>query len=84
MGPGLMLAVALMQPTAPARIDARRKVSLPGNTSNPDAANASRTAFVLPQSPELSLMPATLSGYALSSRAMRPRVIGTWATGGMW
>jgi hypothetical protein len=65
-------------------MEARRKVSLPGNTSNPPGAKASSTARVLLQSPELSLIPAMLPGYARSSRSMSPSVMDTWATGGMW
>ena len=62
MGPGFTLAVALMQPTPPWRMFARRKVSEPAKTSKPDRANASRKACVLLQSPPLSFMPAVCAG----------------------
>ena len=83
MAAGFVLAVALMQPAPPRRIPCSRNVSAPGNTSKPPRANASRNACVFFQSPPLSFMPAVCWGYAFSSRSTRPRLIGTWATGGM-
>ena len=84
MAAPLTLAVAEMQPAPPARSVCRRKVSLPAKTSKPRAPNASITAFVLFQSPELSLMPATTPGYAASSRSINGSEMPTCATGGMW
>ena len=51
-----------MQPAPPLRRFARRKRSLPANTSNPERAKASSIALVLFQSPELSFTPATIRG----------------------
>jgi len=62
IGPGLTLAVALMQPAPPPRMFASRKVSLPAKTSKPPGAKASSIALVLLQSPELSFTPATIPG----------------------
>ena len=39
---------------------------------------------VLLQSPELSLMPTTVLGYAFSNRSIRSIEMPTWDTGGMW
>ena len=61
-GPGLTLAVALMQPAPPSRMLASRNVSLPAKTSKPAAAKRSSIAFVLFQSPEESFTPAIVPG----------------------
>jgi hypothetical protein len=60
------------------------KASVPANTSKPCGWNRSSSPRVCDQSPELSLIPATLSGQARSSRSMRPCVTGTCDTAGMW
>src|SRR5260370_894937 len=62
----LTLPVAVMQPTPPFLSPSSRKTSEPGNTAKPGKRSIS--AAVLLQSPELSLKPATGSGYALISR----------------
>src|SRR5260221_5889407 len=83
IAPGLMLPVAVMQPTPPERMLSSRKTSLPANTSKPDFAKASSIALVLFQSPEESFTPATVSGNFFSSRSIKGSVIGTCDTGGI-
>src|SRR5438105_3888218 len=76
------LAVAVMHPAPPSRRLARRNFSLPTNTSNPGKAR--RIARVLSKSPELSLIPTTMPGYAFSRRPITGSGMPAWETWGMW
>ena len=60
--PGLMLAVALMQPTPPAFRFSRIGFSLPEKTSKPSLAKASIMLLVWGQSSDESFMPAICFG----------------------
>src|SRR5690606_31284435 len=80
---GFMFAVAEIHPAPPALKFRNRKLSLPENTRKSSADRAS-SLLVLSQSPELSLIPTTVSGHALTSLATSSTEMPTWETGGMW
>ena len=75
-------AVAVMQPAPPSSRFERRNFSLPTNTSKPEMARS--TARVFSKSPELSFIPMTTPGYALTRRAITASGIPTCDTCGMW
>ena len=81
MAGAFTLAVAEMHPGPPSPRPSSSQASEPGHTANPSMP---KKAAVVPQSPDESLMPTTVSGWASWRRRTTSTGQPTPATWGMW